>query len=95
MLGRPPAGSPINSFSENQKIPHMVLASRMRPSSAIFSPLTKERSEWYPLVGLGLSFAGAQVASEIDGHGFVEEAGTNVEMQDLFPPSRGIAGFFT
>ena len=42
---------------------------------------------------LGLCFAFAEARRQIDRHGFRNEAGAGVKLQDAFPMSRGISGF--
>src|SRR5713226_1768850 len=45
-----------------------------------------------PLVRLGLRFAGLEPPGQADGHGFVEKAWADVEMQDSLPMSGPVAG---
>src|SRR5207245_2594152 len=44
------------------------------------------------LVRLGLGLAGAEAASQIDGHGFVEKTGAYIKMQNSFPVLSAVAG---
>ena len=73
----------------------MVLASRIRPLSAIrFASDKGKNFDCDSLVSFGLGYAGSKPAGQVDGHGFVEETGAYIEMQDSLPLAGGVAGFF-
>src|SRR5580704_10564953 len=51
-----------------------------------------EKASCDSLIGFGLRFTRPQTAGQVDGHGFVEEAGADIEMQDSLPMAGGEAG---